>query len=200
MPLASNHMSAACAGTLVAWQRPAQYVDRRASEGYCEPELIFLIGTAHVSTASPEHVARVVEAVNPQCVVVELCRSRSAVMAEPEGATARDAQRHMNTLSAGSNSQQSGAENGSSSRGVLQASGSSIDEDQVEHQPPLPTPPSRGPEMTQGKQAGPGMLSLSGGEGRLSAVLRSAALGGQSGLLLRLLLSSVANRCVAGSQ
>jgi hypothetical protein len=56
---------------------------------------------------------------------------------------------------------------------------------------------SKHPGASWGKSSSPGLLSLSGGggQGRMGALLRSAALGGQSGLLLRLLLSSVANRC-----
>ena len=45
-----------------------------------EPELVYLVGTAHVSQQSAEDVARVIEAVRPQNVVVELCSSRTAVM------------------------------------------------------------------------------------------------------------------------
>jgi pheromone shutdown protein TraB len=41
------------------------------------------VGTAHVSSRSAEDVRRVVEAVRPDCVVVELCRSRQATMYAP---------------------------------------------------------------------------------------------------------------------
>ena len=41
---------------------------------------MFLVGTAHVSRQSAEDVQRVIQAVRPQNVVVELCSSRTAVM------------------------------------------------------------------------------------------------------------------------
>lgn len=43
---------------------------------YVEPEYIWLIGTTHVSKESAMEVERVVKAVKPDNVVVELCRSR----------------------------------------------------------------------------------------------------------------------------
>ncbi|KAK9829523.1 hypothetical protein WJX72_006314 [[Myrmecia] bisecta] len=66
-------------GTLVAVPRPADYHERR-TDGYQEPELVFVVGTAHVSTKSAEDVRRVITAVEPDNVVVELCRSRAAIM------------------------------------------------------------------------------------------------------------------------
>ena len=62
-------------GTLVVVPKPSDYVERR-SDGYREPELVYLVGTAHVSRKSAADVARVIAAVKPQNVVVELCRSR----------------------------------------------------------------------------------------------------------------------------
>lgn len=41
-------------------ERPAGYVERR-SDGYLEPGLVFLLGTAHVSAKSADDVRRVVE-------------------------------------------------------------------------------------------------------------------------------------------
>lgn len=41
-----------------------------------EPEVIWLIGTTHISLESAVDVERVVRAVKPDNVVVELCRSR----------------------------------------------------------------------------------------------------------------------------
>ena len=41
---------------------------------------MYLVGTAHVSLQSAEDVRRVIEAVQPQNVVVELCSSRTAIM------------------------------------------------------------------------------------------------------------------------
>ncbi|KAK2985096.1 hypothetical protein RJ640_022974 [Escallonia rubra] len=43
---------------------------------FVEPEAIWLIGTNHISTQSAADVERVVRAVKPDNVVVELCRSR----------------------------------------------------------------------------------------------------------------------------
>ena len=50
--------------------RPVPYMERR--DDYTEPELVLLIGTAHVSPQSAEDVRRVVLATHPQNVVVEL--------------------------------------------------------------------------------------------------------------------------------
>ncbi|KAJ4956596.1 hypothetical protein NE237_013379 [Protea cynaroides] len=47
---------------------------------FVEPEVIWLIGTTHISQASAMDVERVVRAVKPDNVVVELCRSRSGIM------------------------------------------------------------------------------------------------------------------------
>lgn len=44
-----------------------------------EPEAIWIIGTTHVSKESASDVERVIRAVNPENVVVELCRSRQVL-------------------------------------------------------------------------------------------------------------------------
>ncbi len=44
----------------MVWQRPASYEERR-SDGYREPELVFIVGTAHVSRQSALDVQRVIE-------------------------------------------------------------------------------------------------------------------------------------------
>lgn len=54
--------------------------DRSFSPHVQEPDVVYLIGTAHVSRQSAEEVQRVIQAVRPQNVVVELCSSRTAVM------------------------------------------------------------------------------------------------------------------------
>ena len=46
---------------------------------------MFLVGTAHVSRQSADDVQRVIDAVRPQNVVVELCSSRTAVMYDSTG-------------------------------------------------------------------------------------------------------------------
>lgn len=45
-----------------------------------EPEEIWLLGTTHIDRASAFHVERVVRAIRPDNVVVELCRSRAGIM------------------------------------------------------------------------------------------------------------------------
>ncbi|XP_072966061.1 uncharacterized protein [Typha angustifolia] len=47
---------------------------------FVEPEAIWLIGTSHLSEESAAGVGRVVRAVRPDNVVVELCRSRAGIM------------------------------------------------------------------------------------------------------------------------
>jgi hypothetical protein len=72
------------AGSLVVVQRPALYVERR-TDGYREPEVILVLGTAHLSDKSARDAKRLVAAVRPQNVVVELCRSRAGIMYEAPG-------------------------------------------------------------------------------------------------------------------
>lgn len=45
-----------------------------------EPDEIWLVGTSHIDQASSLHVDRVVRALRPDNVVVELCRSRAGIM------------------------------------------------------------------------------------------------------------------------
>ncbi|KAL3521497.1 hypothetical protein ACH5RR_019646 [Cinchona calisaya] len=47
---------------------------------FVEPDAIWLIGTAHISQESANYVERVIRAVKPDNVVVELCRSRAGIM------------------------------------------------------------------------------------------------------------------------
>lgn len=150
-------------GTLVALERAAEYRERR-SDGYQEPKLLYLVGTSHVSSRSAEDVRRVVQAVQPDAVVVELCRSRQAVMDEPrqQGSQQEQAQAALSLSSAGS----------SMSDGEEEPAGSSS-----------ATAASRGSNP----------LSLSGGS-LLPAFQRSMELGGSSALLLRLVLGRVSAR------
>lgn len=62
-------------GSLAVYQRPADYTERR-SDGYEEPKEIFIVGTSHFSSKSAENVRRVIKAIQPDSVVLELCRSR----------------------------------------------------------------------------------------------------------------------------
>ncbi len=50
-----------------------------------EPEVVFVLGTAHLSDKSAQDTRRLIEAVQPQNVVVELCRSRAGFMYAEEG-------------------------------------------------------------------------------------------------------------------
>lgn len=47
---------------------------------FVEPEAIWLVGTTHISQDSAMEVERVVRAVKPDNVVVELCRSRQVML------------------------------------------------------------------------------------------------------------------------
>ncbi|XP_059451618.1 uncharacterized protein LOC132182398 isoform X1 [Corylus avellana] len=47
---------------------------------FVEPEAIWLVGTTHISQESAVDVERVVRALKPDNVVVELCRSRAGIM------------------------------------------------------------------------------------------------------------------------
>ncbi|XP_011076238.1 traB domain-containing protein [Sesamum indicum] len=53
---------------------------------FVEPEAIWIIGTTHISRESASDVERVINAVRPDNVVVELCRSRAGIMYIPENA------------------------------------------------------------------------------------------------------------------
>lgn len=68
-------------GVLIHRSRRKDYVERRV-DGYEEPKEIFVVGTSHYSESSAEDVRKVIETVRPQCVVVELCRSRTGMMFE----------------------------------------------------------------------------------------------------------------------
>uniref|UniRef100_A0A7S3QQV0 Uncharacterized protein n=2 Tax=Dunaliella tertiolecta TaxID=3047 RepID=A0A7S3QQV0_DUNTE len=70
-------------GVLVLWQRSSGYMERR-EDGYREPERVFIVATAHVSSQSAADVDQVIQAVRPENVVVELCRSRTAAMADSD--------------------------------------------------------------------------------------------------------------------
>lgn len=59
------------AGALRVAQRRSDYRDRR-NDGYSEPLEVYVLGTSHVSETSAADVRRVVGAVRPQSVVVEV--------------------------------------------------------------------------------------------------------------------------------
>lgn len=66
-------------GTVVAIARSPEYQERR-TDGYVEPEVVVLVGTAHISSKSAEEVRRVILSSKPRNVIVELCRSRAGQM------------------------------------------------------------------------------------------------------------------------
>ena len=52
-------------------KRPSDYSDRR-TDGYTEPMEIYVLGTSHASEASARDAQKVIRAVRPQSVVVEV--------------------------------------------------------------------------------------------------------------------------------
>ncbi|CAM9652662.1 unnamed protein product, partial [Phaeothamnion confervicola] len=68
------------AGVLCVFNRPLNYQERR-EDGYLEPLQLFLLGTSHVADQSALDVRRLIAAVRPESVVVELCKSRVGLMA-----------------------------------------------------------------------------------------------------------------------
>ncbi|KAF5839415.1 hypothetical protein DUNSADRAFT_817 [Dunaliella salina] len=195
-------------GVLVLWQRSSGYVERR-EDGYREPERVFIVATAHVSSQSAADVDQVIQAVRPENVVVELCRSRTAAMVDSDQHQEQQQPKQQQpfVLSMGS-SGSSGSNSGdgsSDSNGAHLGRGSDGGSSQgaVQLPPPnateeLDSPQGSGTSNALGVGvAGRNLLSLSGSSsdgGMLGALQRSASLGGQSGLLLRLLLSSLTKR------
>jgi len=59
--------------------RPPDYTERRV-DGYQEPLEVFILGTSHFSAQSEHNVDRLIKTVEPESVVVELCRSRVALL------------------------------------------------------------------------------------------------------------------------
>lgn len=70
-------------GSLMLHVRPADYVERRV-DGYKEPLEVFVLGTCHYSEISARDAVRVIKSIQPENVVVELCRSRSSMLVEGE--------------------------------------------------------------------------------------------------------------------
>ena len=161
-------------------ERPDTYIERR-EDGYQEPQTIFLIGTAHVSQRSAEDVHRVAAAVQPDAVVVELCRSRQAVMYP----VAAQQQQELQTAA---------GEAGAGSPGAaLMSAGAGSSSDEAEQ--PRSSSSSTGTSSSSSSSSnstsggkGSNPLSLSGGGGLLPDFQRSLELGGASALMLRLVL------------
>ncbi|XP_047075591.1 traB domain-containing protein isoform X1 [Lolium rigidum] len=64
-------------GPVPAWRPP----------DFAEPEEVWILGTSHLSAESTQDVERVLRAVRPDNVVVELCRSRAGIMYAPDNAS-----------------------------------------------------------------------------------------------------------------
>ncbi|GLI67999.1 hypothetical protein VaNZ11_012211 [Volvox africanus] len=190
-------------GTVVVVPRRPDYKERR-TDGYCEPRVVVLVGTAHVSRRSQRDVDRVIRAVVPDSVVVELCKSRSAALmatgdlppSVPSVAGAGWAAEGGNTTSVGSvRGSDSDSDIGFSDAARLRdgVAASSIGSS--------PTPPAYVNPMNLAGGGDDGSGRGGGappGVGFLGAVARSVSLGGQSALLLRVLLAGLASR-TAGS-
>ena len=71
-------------GSLVIYERKSDSADCRLNSCYQVPERIFIVGTCHVSATSAAAVLRVMTAVRPDNVVVEVCKSRIAVLYEAQ--------------------------------------------------------------------------------------------------------------------
>jgi hypothetical protein len=160
-------------GTLVVLERTPGYRERR-TDGYEEPLELFLVGTAHVSAQSADDVRQVVTTVQPDAVVVELCRSRQAVMYPPQQSQ-QDQQQQQ---------QPQGAE-GAAAGPLWSTSGSTSDGEQAQGNV------SSSSSSSSSKRSNP--LGLSGGS-LLPAFQRSLELGGSTALLLRLMLGRLSSR------
>ncbi len=71
-------------GSLVVYEPKPDGIGRRLKADYQEPKRIFIVGTCHVSATSAAAVIRVMTAVRPDNLVVEVCRSRVSVLYEAQ--------------------------------------------------------------------------------------------------------------------
>uniref|UniRef100_A0A7S0RN77 TraB domain-containing protein n=1 Tax=Pyramimonas obovata TaxID=1411642 RepID=A0A7S0RN77_9CHLO len=51
------------------------------TDNFVSPSKVYLLGTAHISKESTDDVRALIDAVKPDCVVLELCRSRKGLLA-----------------------------------------------------------------------------------------------------------------------
>ena len=70
-----------------------------AAPTHVEPEEIYVLGTAHYSRRSAEEVERAIELLQPDCVVVELCRGRAGLLYADETQTTTANDRASNAFS-----------------------------------------------------------------------------------------------------
>uniref|UniRef100_A0A383VMJ9 TraB domain-containing protein n=1 Tax=Tetradesmus obliquus TaxID=3088 RepID=A0A383VMJ9_TETOB len=187
-------------GNLVVYRRPASYRERRV-DGYREPELVFMLGTAHVSQASAAEVSRVVEAVQPQCVVVELCKSRVGVLQLPEQQQQLEQLQVERWQQQQQQEQQAQVQLGLAAAASSDSAVNSSEEDLQAAAATALQPSSSNDSISSSSsklsqwqlQRAFNPMSLSGSS-FVGAVTRSAQLGGQSGLLLRLLIAGGARK------
>ncbi|PNW72207.1 hypothetical protein CHLRE_16g677800v5 [Chlamydomonas reinhardtii] len=207
-------------GTLLVVPRRHDYVERR-SDGYTEPRVVLLVGTAHVSRRSQLDVDRVIRAVRPDSVVVELCKSRSAALAAQPLALVEQQQQQQQqqqhqqqneaARSSGSGSDtDDGADRKASGLGTSTSSTSSSGTSGTSGSGTSTSTSTSGTSSSGNSASAPpgayinpmnlggGGGSAGGGAGFAGAVARSVSLGGQSALLLRVLLAGLAKR-TAGS-
>ncbi|KAG2453855.1 hypothetical protein HYH02_002062 [Chlamydomonas schloesseri] len=191
-------------GTLLVVPRRPDYVERR-TDGYVEPEVVLLVGTAHVSRRSQLDVDRVIRAVRPDSVVVELCKSRSAALAAQPTALLeqqkQEAAAAAGSSGSGSDSDDYAAGAAAAASADRAASGLDASTSGSGNGPAASAASARGTAgyinpMNLGGGGGGG--AGGGGAGFAGAVARSVSLGGQSALLLRVLLAGLAKR-TAGS-
>ncbi|KAF6265342.1 TraB family-domain-containing protein [Scenedesmus sp. NREL 46B-D3] len=195
-------------GNLVVYRRPPSYRERRV-DGYREPELIFMLGTAHVSQASAAEVARVVAAVEPQCVVVELCKSRVGALQLPEQQQQLEQMQveqwqQRQQLDQQQQQQQQLDQQQQQLQLAHTAAASTVsaaDSSEAYWQaaaaaalPPSSSSAGNSSRISDWQlQRASNPMALSGSS-LMGALTRSAQLGGQSGLLLRLLIAAQARK------
>ncbi|CAI5511258.1 unnamed protein product [Closterium sp. Naga37s-1] len=141
-------------GVLVVVQQPVEDDEAGGTDTSSSrrlPREIFILGTTHVSETAAEDAMRVVRSVQPQNVVVELCKSRAPIMYDPVPDPSQPSAPNSDVM-------------GAAASGAAAAPAPARD------------------------------LFLMGGASLTQTLMRSIQLGGQSSLLLRLLLSFVSRR------
>lgn len=180
-------------GTLLVYQRPADYVERR-EDGYREPETIFVLGTAHVSAKSVLDVQRLVAAVQPQVVAVELCKGRAATLLAPEGEAAASNSAAADATAAAAPSVASTANAAAKLAAPQQTNAPQATVEVTANS----TSGDAGSPDIAASIRGPvnplGLTGNGGAGGYAATLLRSLSLGGQSAFALRLLMAGVARR------
>jgi len=138
------------------------------------------------------------QAVHPECVVVELCRSRTALLADtrpqqpqqPQPQQQQQQQQGRDTAADGSFSEDEERQQQQQQQQQQQRVASNSQASSSSGSPALSPPPSQ--QQQQPKQSNP--LGLSGSTNFVEVMMRTLSQGGQSGLVLRLLLAGQARR------